>query len=175
LYDREAHVIVRGKAESEVEFGQGFLLTEQKDGLIVDWQLFVNQPPSDSQLIKPTVERLKKYYGDIHSVCADRGFDSKSNDKFLEEEKIINAICPRNIKRLQEKLSDSYFVLLQTRRSQTEARIGLFKNVFLGKPLHSRITANKRLAINWCILTHNLWVLARMSIANERSSFQKAA
>lgn len=175
LYDRDVHVIVRGKAESEVEFGQGFLLTEQKDGLIVDWQLFANQPPSDSKLIKPTVERLKKYYGNINFVCADRGFDSKSNDTFLEEEKIINVICPKSVKQLQEKLSDSNFVLLQTRRSQTEARIGIFKNVFLGKPLRSRITANKHLAINWCILTHNLWVLAKMSIADERSSLQKAA
>lgn len=175
LYDQDVRVIVRGKAESEVEFGQGFLLTEQKNGLIADWQLFANQPPSDSKLIKPIVERLEKYYGVIHSVCADRGFDSKNNNTFLKEENIINAICPKSPKQLQEKLSDSNFVLLQTRRSQTEARIGIFKNVFLGKPLRSRITANKRLAVNWCVLTHNLWVLARMSIADERSSFQEAA
>ena len=93
----------------------------------------------------------------------------------MKEEKIIIAICPKSPKQLQEKLSDSNFVLLQTRRSQTEARIGIFKNVFLGKPLRSRITANKRLAVNWCVLTHNLWVLARMSIADERSLFQEAA
>ena len=71
---------------------------------------------------------------------------------------------------------DEKFLLLQTRRSQTEARIGIFKNVFLGKPLRSRITLNKRHAINWCVLTHNLWVLARKSIADElRLQLKKAA
>jgi hypothetical protein len=175
LYDRDVHVIVRGKAESEVEFGQGFLLTEQKNGLIVDWQLFTGQPPSDTKLIKPTLARLKKHYGNIHSVCADRGFDSKGNNVLLEQDNIMNAICPKSPKQLQERLSDPIFVALQTRRSQTEARIGIFKNVFLGRPLRSRITTNKRSAITWCVLTHNLWVLARMSIIDEHAVFRRAA
>lgn len=49
LYDQDAHVIVRGKSGSDVEFGQGLLLTEQRDGLIIDWELLKDQPPSDSQ------------------------------------------------------------------------------------------------------------------------------
>ena len=119
-----AHVITRGKFGNAVEFGQGLLLVEQKDGLIVDWELFKAQPPSDSSLLKPTLERIGKYYGAIKSYCADRGFSTKKNDE-----------------------------LLQTRRSQTESRIGIFKNVFLGTPLHSRITTYKKMAITWCVLT----------------------
>jgi hypothetical protein len=41
---------------------------------------------------------------------------------------VYNAICPRSPKQLQEKLSDPIFLNLQIRRSQTEARIGIFKN-----------------------------------------------
>lgn len=164
LYDKDVRVIVRGKAGNEVEFGQGLLLTEQKDGVIVDWQLSAEQPPADNKIILPTLTRIAKYYGVSESVCADRGFSDKKNDAFLQKHNIYNAICPKSPAQLQEKLTDPVFIKLQTRRSQTEARIGIFKNVFLGKPLRSRITEYKRIAINWCVLTHNLWVLARMVI-----------
>lgn len=176
LYDKDAHVIVRGKAGSEVEFGQGLLLTEQKDGLIIDWELFKDQPPSDHKLLKPALERIEKYYGHTDFSCTDRGFNNRSNDAFLKTNNIYNATCPRNPKQLQEKLKDPIFLKLQTRRSQTEARIGIFKNVFLGKPLRSRVTEHKRLAISWCVLTHNLWLLSRKALDIERSKeFKKAA
>ena len=175
LYDKDISVIVRGKAGNEVEFGQGLLLTEQADGLIIDWELFKNQPPSDSKLLKPMIERIEKYYGEIESSCADRGFSDKKNDTFLQEHEIYNAICPKSPKQLQEKLSDPIFLSLQTRRSQTEARIGIFKNIFLGKPLRSKITDYKRVAISWCVLTHNLWLLSRKALDIERSMLKKAA
>jgi len=76
---------------------------------------------------------------------------------------------------LQQRLEEPLFVSLQTRRSQTEGRIGIFKNVFLGTPLRTRIALNKRHAINWCVLTHNLWVLARKIIAEEKGQLKKAA
>ena len=94
---------------------------------------------------------------------------------FMKENNIYNAINPKNPKQLQERLSNPIFSSLQTRRGQTEVRIGIFKDVFSGKPLRSRITANKIHAINWCILTHNLWVLSRMAIADEQSLLKKAA
>lgn len=113
------------------------------------------------------MQRIEKCYGSINSVSADRAFSSLANDEFLKEKNIINGLCPKSPKQLQEKLMDPVFVSLQTRRSQTEARIGIFKNVFLGKPLRSRITLYKRHAINWCVLTHNLWVLSRISLADK--------
>src|SRR3989304_10551807 len=100
----------------------------------------------------------------------------KKNYKvFTMVKKIYNALCPRSPKQLQEKLADPIFLSLQTRRSQTEARIGIFKNIFLGKPLRSRIPTYKRLAISWSVLTHNLWLLSRKAIDVERSILKKAA
>lgn len=175
LYDQDAHIIVRGKAGNEVEFGQGLLLVEQADGLIVDWKLFKDQPPSDSKMVTDIISRIEEYHGKIESLCGDRGFSSKNNDVILEEKEIYNAICPRNVKDLQNKLLDSEFSSLQTRRSQTEARIGIFKNVFCGKPLRSKTTEYKIHAINWNVLTHNLWVLARKAINIEKLELKQAA
>lgn len=62
LYDKDVQVIVRGKAGNEVEFGQSLLLTEQRDGLIIDWKLSDTFAPSDSQLLQPTITRLEEYY-----------------------------------------------------------------------------------------------------------------
>jgi hypothetical protein len=175
LYDKEVEVIVRGKSGAEVEFGQRLLLTEQEDGLIIDWELLAKDSPSDSDLLQPTLERLKKYYGEFSSVSTDRAFATAANDEFLKSKNIYNATCPKSPTQLQEKLKDPIFLSLQTRRSQTEARIGIFKNVFLGKPLRTRITLYKHHTINWCVLIHNLWVLSRKAIADELSLLKKAA
>lgn len=175
LYEPDAHVIVRGKAGNEVEFGQGLLLCEQLDGLIVDWRLFKDQPPSDSQLLQESVMRLERDYGEIDSLCTDRGFYSHKNESFLQAHEIYDAMCPRSPKQLQARLEDSYFCALQSRRGQTEARIGIFKNAFLGRPLRSKGFTHKQLTISWCVLTHNLWVIARMALADEGSALEKAA
>ncbi len=37
LYEKNVHVIKRGKFNADVEFGNGFYLAEQNNGLIVDW------------------------------------------------------------------------------------------------------------------------------------------
>ena len=175
LYDPDAHVIVRGKSGSEVEFGQGLLLTEQKDGLIVDWKLFQDQPKADSVLLKETIKRIQTHYGDITSIAGDRGFHSKDNDNFLKQNNILNAICPKNIDLMQKKLSDQKFLELQKRRSQTEARIGIFKNVFLGRPIKSKGFLHRKIKVTWCVVTHNLWVIARKALADEKSNLQNAA
>jgi len=175
LYDQDIHVIVRGKSGSEIEFGQGLMLVEQRDGLIVDWELFKDQPKSDSRLFQPIIKRMQAYYGRIHSSTGDRGFDSESNRDFLEEQNIYNGLCPRSPRQLQERITEPRFLELQTRRSQTEGRIGIFKNVFLGKPLRSKGFLHRQLNVSLSVLTHNLWVIARMALADEQSRRAEAA
>jgi hypothetical protein len=64
-------------------------------------------------------------------------------------------------------------VKLQQRRSQTEARISIFKNGFLGSPLLSKGHENQSREVAWSVLAHNLWVIARLpqdharALANE--------
>lgn len=175
LYGPDIHVLVRGKACGEVEFGQGLLVAEQRDGLIVDWELFKDQPKSDSRTFQPIMSRIKKTYADVDSSTGDRGFDSESNRHFLKNQKIYNGLCPRSPKQLQERMREQRFSELQTRRSQTEGRIGIFKNVFLGKPLKSKCFSHKQMATSMCVLTHNLWVIARKALSDERERLKQVA
>jgi len=58
----------------------------------------------------------------------------------------------------------------------TEARIGIFKNADIGTPLRSKGFKNRKTRLEWCILAHNLWKLARMAAQNrERAEQQQAA
>lgn len=171
LYEPDIHVLVRGKAGAEVEFGNALYLAEQSDGLIVDWSFIADQPPGDNKLTKKSIERIAKEYKTPRSYTGDRGFDSLENRIDLEALDIVNAICPRSVPLLKEKLEDGEFCRLQKRRGATEARIGIFKNAYLGSPLRSKGFKNRRTRIEWCILAHNLWKLARMA-AQRREEIQ---
>ena len=164
LYEPDVHVLIRGKADAEIEFGNGLYLAEQTDGLIVDWALIKEQPPSDSKLVKAGIEKITQHYGTPKSYTGDRGFDSVSVRADLEKDNISNAICPRSVPMLREKLEDAEFCRLQKRRGSTEARISIFKNAYLGSPLRSKGFKHRTLRIEWCVLTHNLWKLARMAL-----------
>jgi len=177
LYEPKTEVIVRGKAGNEVEFGNSLLLCENEDGIITDWE-FMEEKKSDSKLVKKTISRFKTHYPDIEIdlIAADRGFDSSGNRKLLEQEGITNAICPRSPKLLEEKLKDNIFKDAQERRSQTEGRIGIFKNKFLGRPLRSKGFKNRNKTLHFCVLAHNLWALARLPAAQpQESSLKKAS
>ncbi len=168
LYESEIHVMVRGKSGAEVEFGNPLYLAEQEDGLIVDWNFSNEKPTGDNKLTEESISRISAEYGKPESYATDRGFDSPDNRIDLEELGIINAICPRSVLLFKEKLKDELFCSLQKRRGATEARIGIFKNAYLGTPLRSKGFKNRRTRIEWCILAHNLWKIATMAAESRK-------
>jgi len=163
LYDPDVQVIVRHKAGAEVEFGNTLLLGESSQGVIIDWELFKEVAPNDARLVVRSIKRMEqKLKIHVGAVGADRGFDSQSNQQWLAAQKTYNALCPRSPKALKKRKNSWKFSRLQRRRSQCEGRIGIVKNNFLGRPLRSKGFANRELAVSWAVLTHNLWVLARL-------------
>jgi hypothetical protein len=73
------------------------------------------------------------------------------------------------------KFEDEKFAALQTRRSQTEARIGILRNNFFGKPMRSKGFNHRDIEISSSIFTHNLWVLARLPVKESIGELSKAA
>lgn len=175
LYERELHVIVRGKAEAEVEFGNTLWLGEQIDGVILDWKLLKDRSPGDTKLFRESLERIEGVFGEYpRSVAGDRGLWSQDNERWLKSQGIYSALCPRGVRELQERTKDKRFCGLQKRRAQTEGRIGILKNDFLGRPLRSKGFEHRELAVAWAVLVHNLWLLAGRRMAQEEEE-KKAA
>ncbi len=175
LYEPDVQVIVRKKAGAEVEFGNLLLLAENPQGLILDWELFQDRAPADAVLLPRSVARMERAYGSaVKAVAADRGFDSQSNRDLLEAAAIYNGVCPRSPAQLQQRGRSWKFKRLQRRRAQLEGRIGILKNVFFGGRARSKGFARRALSVSWAVLTHNLWVLARMRQAAERAQRQAA-
>ena len=161
LFEPDLHVIVRGKAGEEVEFGNLLILGEQSDGLIIDWELFKEEVPADVRLVRPSVERVENGLKlSVKSLVTDRGFDNKTNIKWLEGRGTFAGLCRRDPRALREAMKDQHFAQAQRRRAQTEARVGIFKNEFLGRPMRSEGFENRALQVAWGVLTHDLWVLA---------------
>ena len=179
LYEPDIHVLVRGKAGAKVEFGNDLLMGEVAEGVIVDWKLFKDEVPSDNTLVVGTLERFHSIFGRYPDALAtDRGFDDPDNRAFLLKEEIYNAICPKSVPRLREKMKEDRFVSLQKRRGQTEARVGIFKNGFLGKPMRSKGFLHRETNVTWAVLAHNLWVIARLKTLaqqQEEEQYRKAA
>jgi hypothetical protein len=176
LYEPDLHVIVRGKASAAVEFGNTLLLGESREGVIVDWKLFQDQVRGDAALVEDSVKRFSELFGrNTGALGADRGFDDETNREWLAKETIFNAICPKSPRRQARRMTDDRFVKLQRRRAQTEARVAIFKNGFLGKPMRSKGFLNRERDVGWAVLAHNLWVIARLPRAEGRRAEWKRA
>jgi len=68
-------------------------------------------------------------------VCGDRGTSSAANSRQLEAMGVADHLGPRAIASFREKMQDEEFAQGQQRRAQTEGRISILKNQFLGHPL----------------------------------------
>jgi len=170
LYDEHVNVIVRGKDRCEVEFGNSLFLAEQKHGFIVDWKLYQDSAPGDTRKLEECLDRLAGRKMDVTGIAGDRGFDSASTSKRLARpgNEIYNAICPKDKTELARRQEDPRFRKMQKRRGQTEARISIVRNGFIGNPGTGRSFAQRRMDTAWAIFTHNVWGVARMPEKEEQ-------
>jgi hypothetical protein len=164
LYERDIHVVVRGKAGAAVEFGNTLLIVENVDGFIMDHDLKQERVPKDTTMLLERLPKLREATGGrLKGIGADRGFDSKRVSKALEEGGIGNFVCPRNPRELEKRLKeDAKFGWMLKRRGQTEGRIGILKNVFLDETPRAKGFENRRMQVAWGVLANNLRVLARL-------------
>ena len=176
LYEPDAKVIKRGKAGADVEFGNVLILGEQKDGLIIDWQL-EEATRGDSALTLESCDRVKSRGLDIKTVCADRGFSSETNETELKDRGIKSYLMPRSPSELRKRMKNQTVHAHHCRRAQTEGRVGIFQHVFMkGKPL-CRGLAHRRHVVSWGVLAHDMWKVGRRLREEElaREALEKAA
>jgi hypothetical protein len=177
LYDTEVRVIVRGKAGAEVEFGNTVLLGENRQGVILDYEFFRDVAPADSQLLFGSLLRVWEATGrHVDAVVTDRGFATADNSRTLKEGGTFDGLCPRKPAELRRRMKGAKFARLQRRRAQTEGRIGILKHGFLGQPMRAKGAEHRELALAWGVLTHNLWMLARLrKVQQQPAALREAA
>ena len=154
---------MRGKSGAEVEFGNNLWLGETREGLIVDY-LLEKDKTSDAKQIRPAIRRP---VGDqqlpVGNVWGDRGLHSEANEEFLGEQGIRSGLCPRDIAVLAGRLADEPGMREGLkRRAGTEARVSIIIRDFIGKPARAKGFGHREMMVGWAILSHNLWVLARL-------------
>jgi hypothetical protein len=172
LYEREAEVLKRGKAGADVEFGNKLWLAETREGLIVDWEL-MEKAQADTALVQPSVARVcGELKLEVKRAFGDRGLFSQANEKALAKRDIRSGLCPRDPVERQKRVEDDEGLRegLRRRGSGTEARIAIFKQCFAGSPCRTKGLAARRVAVGWAVLAHNLWVLARLKLEQERQA-----
>ena len=134
---------------------------ESAQGLILDHQLHADNP-ADSNLVIPCVGRIQGKALPVKKLWADRGMFSRKNEAHLKAQGIQSGLCPRDPAELTRRRQDPEVKAGMKRRGGTEARVAIFKNVFLGNPASGRSFGARERACGWAVLTHNLWVLARL-------------
>jgi hypothetical protein len=164
LYEPDVEVLQRGKAGA---------IVETRAGLIIDWQLQTDAE-ADSDHVVPAVDRLKATMNiTVRQAWGDRGLFSQKNEKQLTKRDVKSGLCPRNPAELQRRLEDEpEFRAGLQRRGGTEARIAIFKSAFTGSPCLAKGIAARKLLVSWAVLAHNLWVLARLKLAQDAAAAQ---
>ena len=175
LYDGSVQVIVRGKASAEVEFGSKLTLVEISNGMVIDYCLH-RENIADSNTPASSLKRLPESITQrIKALWGDRGTHSAANEKLLEQHGINSGLCPRSPGELARRMrEDPGMKAGLKRRGSTEARIAILKNVFMGNPCQGRSFEAREKASGWSVLTHNLWVLARLPQTTDKPQAKTA-
>ena len=165
---------MRGKSGAEVEFGNNLWLGETREGFIVDY-LLEKKKTSDAKQIEPALQRLVEEQGlVVGNVWGDRGLHSAANEKVLEAHGIRSGLCPRNVTELARRLKNEPGMREGLkRRAGTEARVSIIIRDFMGKPARAKGFAHREMMVGWAVLTHNLWVLARLERATAEEEIEE--
>jgi hypothetical protein len=176
LYEKDVHVIVRGKAGAEVEFGNSLFVAETREGFILEHELLKDHSRGDAQWLRGRVKRLKqKSGGRLMEVTADRGFESAALKRELLAAGLECHVCPKSPAELESRLEEESFRHNLRRRAQTEGRIAILKNVFLGGIPKAKGYERRQVAVAWAVLAHNLWWVARKKWKGSEDALLQAA
>jgi hypothetical protein len=169
FYEREIHVINRGKPGAQVEFGNTLLIAEEASGYILAHELLEERSPGDAKLLLKHCSNLQEVTKhQLSAIGGDRQFSSAATKKLLAKEEIYNALCPKDPEELSKQIKEEeQFKNMLKRRAQSEGRIGILKNVFLQGTPKAKGYKNRTIQVTWAVLAHNLWVIARKTLCNE--------
>ena len=98
LHDVDARPIRKGRLGKPVEFGYKAQIVDNADGVILDHNVEIGNPPDAPQLV-PAIERITARTGRTpRAVTADRGYGQPSVERDLHELGVRRVAIPRTSK-----------------------------------------------------------------------------
>lgn len=159
LHDPDARPIRKGRIDRPVEFGYKAQVTDNDDGVILDYTVEYGAAPDGPQLA-PAVERVTRRAGRTpRAVTADRGYGQPAVERDLQELGVHTVAIPRQAKTsaARKKIEHSRgFHRLVKWRTGAEGRISYLKRGYGWD--RTRLGGRQGAAI-WCghgVLAHNL-------------------
>jgi transposase, IS5 family len=150
LHDPDARPIRKGRLGKPVEFGFLGQVVDNADGIVLDHEVLVGNPP-DGPLLAPAVARIKQLVGRApRAVTADRGYGGAKVQKDLENHGVKTVAIVRKgrqsaARRVVERRRG--FVKLIKWRTGSEGRISSLKRDFgWGRSLMDGIVGTR----TWC-------------------------
>jgi IS5 family transposase len=165
LHDPDARPIAKGRLGKPVEFGYKAQVADNEDGIVVDHNVEIGNPP-DAPMLTPAVERIARRAGRApRAVTADRGYGEIAVEHTLEAIGVANVVLPTKGKpsaarRLHEQRRS--FQNLVKWRTGSEGRISCLKRDFGWNRTRNDGIEGAR---TWCghgVFNHNLIKIAAL-------------
>ena len=95
LHDMQARPIAKGRLGKPVEFGYKAQFVDNDDGIVLDHNVELGNPPDAPQLA-PAIDRIIEQTGRTpRVVTADRGYGEAGIDRQLVDRGVGNVVIPR--------------------------------------------------------------------------------
>ena len=167
LCDGDARPIRKGSLAKPTQFGYTAQVTDNPQGIVVDFELEAGMPP-DAPRLAPAIERAIGVVGIIpDAVTADRGYGQRSVDEELEALGIdLVAVLRKGktsqIRQAVEQADD--FVELVKWRTGAEGRIAALKRQHGLDRARIRGLTGARIWCGWGVLCHNAIKISALTI-----------
>jgi len=159
LHDPDARPIRKGRIDRPVEFGYKAQVTDNDDGIILDYNVELGAAPDGPQLA-PAVERVTRRTGRTPgAVTADRGYGQPVVERDLRELGVHTVAIPRQAKTSAARKTIEHsrgFHRLVKWRTGSEGRISYLKR---GYGWDRTRLDGRQGAATWCghgVFAHNL-------------------
>jgi IS5 family transposase len=166
LHDPDARPIRKGRIDKPVEFGYKAQVTDNDDGIILDYTVEYGATPDGPQL-PPAVERIHRRTGHTpRAVTADRGYGQPAIEHDLRELGVRTVAIPRQAAISPTRRATEHqrsFRRLVKWRTGAEGRISYLKRTYGWDRTH---LDGKHGAATWCghgAFAHNLVKIAALA------------
>ena len=163
LHDTDARPIAKGRLGKPTEFGFKAQVADNTDGIVVDHNVEMGNPP-DAPMLASAIGRIKKRFSKVpRSATADRGYGEAKVEADLHELGVRHVAIPRKGRpgaQRQAVESSRRFPKLVKWRTGSEGRISYLKHSWGWERTRIDGIDGARTWCGWGVLAHNATKIA---------------